>query len=54
MAARFGATIIPFAGIGIDDGLELVLDSEEMERLPLLGDYVKRQSGMMPQVCVKC
>lgn len=50
MAARFGATIVPFAGIGIDDSLDLVLDSNEVERLPVLGDMVRRQAGQLPQV----
>lgn len=50
MAARFGATIVPFAGVGIDDSLEVLLDSSELENLPVVGDYVRRQAGRLPQV----
>lgn len=36
-AARFGATIVPLSAVGVDDGLEVVLDGPELLRLPLLG-----------------
>lgn len=31
--------------------LEVLLDSNELERVPILGDYVRRNSGRLPQVC---
>ncbi|KAK4537226.1 hypothetical protein CDCA_CDCA11G3251 [Cyanidium caldarium] len=43
MCARLGVTIVPFAAYGPDDSFEIVLDGEEMLRLPLLGDSVRRQ-----------
>ena len=30
MAARHGALIVPFAGIGLDDSFEILLDGEEI------------------------
>ena len=44
MAARFGATIIPFAAIGAEDGVNIVRDSAELMATPLLGDFLR--SGM--------
>ena len=49
MAARFGATIVPFAAIGVDDGLEILLDSDEMKNSPFFGDRVRKQQANMPQ-----
>nr|XP_011459634.1 PREDICTED: acyltransferase-like protein At1g54570, chloroplastic [Fragaria vesca subsp. vesca] len=39
MAARFGATIVPFAAVGEDDLLELVLDYNDIKNIPVVGDY---------------
>ena len=50
MAARFGATIVPFAGVGVDDSLNLILDSKEVEQLPLVGQYIQKNTGQTPQV----
>ena len=50
MAARFGATIVPFAAVGVDDSLNIVADSQQLEALPVLGDMVKRRAGGLPQV----
>ncbi|XP_047315847.1 phytyl ester synthase 1, chloroplastic [Impatiens glandulifera] len=41
MAARFGATIVPFGVVGEDDLAELVLDYDDMIKIPVLGDYLK-------------
>jgi pimeloyl-ACP methyl ester carboxylesterase/1-acyl-sn-glycerol-3-phosphate acyltransferase len=49
MAARFGATIVPFAAIGVDDGLEILLDSDEMKNSPFFGDRLRKQEANMPQ-----
>ena len=44
MAAKFGATIIPFAGIGCEDGVTMLADSQEIRAIPLLGDYLAQRA----------
>ncbi|KAM1749762.1 hypothetical protein ACFX16_010873 [Malus domestica] len=44
MAARFGATIVPFAAVGEDDLLELVLDYNGLMNIPVVSDYLKDAS----------
>ena len=51
MAARFGATIVPFAAVGVDDSLNIIADSTQLEALPVVGDALRRRAGSMPQVC---
>ncbi|KAB2629811.1 acyltransferase-like protein [Pyrus ussuriensis x Pyrus communis] len=41
MAACFGATIVPFAAVGEDDILELVLDYNDLMNIPVVSDYLK-------------
>ncbi|KAG9457589.1 hypothetical protein H6P81_002097 [Aristolochia fimbriata] len=41
MAARFGATIVPFGVVGEDDVTELVLDYEDQKNIPILRDWLK-------------
>ncbi|KAF9681672.1 hypothetical protein SADUNF_Sadunf05G0026300 [Salix dunnii] len=41
MAARFGATIVPFGTVGEDDIAELVLDYNDLMKIPVLNDYIK-------------
>ncbi|XP_010414904.1 PREDICTED: acyltransferase-like protein At1g54570, chloroplastic [Camelina sativa] len=41
MAARFGATIVPFGTVGEDDIAELVLDYNDLMKIPILNDYIK-------------
>ncbi|KAL1559812.1 mRNA-binding ribosome synthesis protein [Salvia divinorum] len=41
MAARFEATIVPFGVIGEDDLAELVLDYDDMMKIPYLGDLIR-------------
>ncbi|CAH2079612.1 unnamed protein product [Thlaspi arvense] len=40
MAARFGATIVPFGTVGEDDIAELVLDYNDLMKIPILNDYI--------------
>jgi hypothetical protein len=40
MAARHGATIVPFAAVGCEDSLTQVLDAGELAALPLLGPWL--------------
>ncbi|XP_059652712.1 phytyl ester synthase 1, chloroplastic-like isoform X2 [Cornus florida] len=42
MAARFGATILPFGVIGEDDMAELVLDYNDVMRIPVLNDHIRK------------
>ncbi|KAJ8760706.1 hypothetical protein K2173_017757 [Erythroxylum novogranatense] len=46
MAARFGATIVPFGAVGEDDFLQMVLDGRDMKQIPLVSDFLRelRQS----------
>ncbi|CAL5381056.1 unnamed protein product [Camellia sinensis] len=41
MAARFGATIVPFATIGEDDIAELVVDYDDLMRISVVNDYLR-------------
>ncbi|KAG8045438.1 hypothetical protein GUJ93_ZPchr0008g12155 [Zizania palustris] len=41
MAARFGATIIPFGFVGEDDVLELVLDYNDQKSIPYLREWIE-------------
>ncbi|XVF57310.1 hypothetical protein PTKIN_Ptkin06aG0195000 [Pterospermum kingtungense] len=41
MAARFGATIVPFGTVGEDDIVELALDYNDLMKIPVLNDSIK-------------
>ncbi|CAK7340887.1 unnamed protein product [Dovyalis caffra] len=41
MAARFGATIVPFGTVGEDDIQEQVLDYHDLMKIPIVNDYVR-------------
>ncbi|XP_073031705.1 phytyl ester synthase 1, chloroplastic-like [Primulina eburnea] len=44
MAIRFGATIVPFGVVGVDDIVELVLDYDELMRIPFVNDMIKHNN----------
>ncbi|PWA38995.1 esterase/lipase/thioesterase family protein [Artemisia annua] len=44
MAAKFGATIVPFGAVGEDDLAELVLDYDDVMKIPVLNDYIKKEN----------
>ncbi|XP_048134020.1 phytyl ester synthase 1, chloroplastic-like [Rhodamnia argentea] len=44
MAARFGATIVPFGAVGEDDIAELVLDYNDLMKIPFVNDYIRESS----------
>ncbi|KAL5768342.1 hypothetical protein ACOSP7_014900 [Xanthoceras sorbifolium] len=44
MAARFGATIVPFGAVGEDDIAELVLDYNDLIKIPVVNDYIRKNS----------
>ncbi|CAM9671076.1 unnamed protein product [Ascophyllum nodosum] len=48
LAAEFGATIVPFSAVGIADSLEMVLDGDELLRVPFIGDSLRRRSEGLP------
>ncbi|GAU11583.1 hypothetical protein TSUD_345740 [Trifolium subterraneum] len=41
MAARFGATIVPFGAVGEDDIAEIALDYNDLMKIPVVSDYIK-------------
>ena len=50
MAARYGATIVPFAGVGAEDGFQMLLDPNEVRRLPVVGAMLEeRARAQIPQ-----
>ena len=44
MAARYGATIVPFAGVGAEEGFNMLLDSQEIRNLPVVGRMIEERS----------
>ncbi|KAL3647195.1 hypothetical protein CASFOL_008163 [Castilleja foliolosa] len=44
MAARFGATIVPFGVVGEDDIAELVLDYDDLIKIPIWGDRIREDN----------
>ncbi|KAJ6796119.1 putative acyltransferase-like protein, chloroplastic [Iris pallida] len=44
MAARFGATIVPFGTVGIDDIAELVLDYNDQMKIPFLKKWIEKHN----------
>ncbi|KAK6233042.1 hypothetical protein SCA6_003115 [Theobroma cacao] len=42
MAARFGATIVPFGTVGEDDIAELVLDYHDLMKIPGVSDFINK------------
>ena len=57
MAARYGATIVPFAGVGAEDGFQMLLEPEEIRRLPVVGAMLEeRARRQVPQArrCTAC
>lgn len=44
MAARFGATIVPFGGVGLDDGFEMLLSPQEIRGIPVLGKWLEENA----------
>ncbi|KAH1195983.1 Acyltransferase-like protein, chloroplastic [Glycine max] len=44
MAARFGATIVPFGAVGEDDIAELVLDYNDLMKIPIVNDQIRNMN----------
>ena len=41
VAAKYNPTIVPFAAVGAEDSVEVVLDGKEVLGLPWLGEQVR-------------
>ncbi|GAQ80187.1 Esterase/lipase/thioesterase family protein [Klebsormidium nitens] len=50
MAIKFGATIVPIAGVGSADSIDLLLGPDEILKLPIIGDRVRKQAESIPNV----
>lgn len=50
MAARHGATIIPYAAVGVDDGLQILLDADDQLKLPYWRDRITENLKNVPRV----
>ncbi|RWR94109.1 acyltransferase-like protein, chloroplastic [Cinnamomum micranthum f. kanehirae] len=50
MAARFGATIVPFGVVGEDDIVELVLDYNDQMSIPYVRDWIKDMNEGSPRL----
>lgn len=48
MAARFGATIVPLASIGAEDSLSILLDSQDLSEMPVIGNYNREKAAKVP------
>ncbi|XP_026407400.1 acyltransferase-like protein At1g54570, chloroplastic isoform X2 [Papaver somniferum] len=44
MAAKFGATIIPFGVVGVDDILHYLLDYDDQMKIPFTRDFIKKKN----------
>lgn len=49
MAAKYDAIIVPFAGVGVDDSMDIVLDGQEVQNLPIIGSRIASTASRMPQ-----
>ena len=48
VAARFNATIVPVAAIGAEDAFDMLLDADELLKLPFLGERVAEGARRAP------
>eukprot|EP01024_Parvocaulis_polyphysoides_P019775 TRINITY_DN19051_c0_g1_i4.p2 TRINITY_DN19051_c0_g1~~TRINITY_DN19051_c0_g1_i4.p2 ORF type:complete len:190 (+),score=44.38 TRINITY_DN19051_c0_g1_i4:1-570(+) len=44
MAAKFGVTIVPFSSIGAEDGFNEILSSQEVLKIPFIGEQIKKNN----------
>ncbi|CAK7340886.1 unnamed protein product [Dovyalis caffra] len=50
IAARFGATIVPFGTVGEDDLTHLVLDYHDMMKIPVVSDYIREVNNKATKI----
>lgn len=48
VAARFGATIVPVAAIGAEEGVQMLLDADELLNIPFLGERLTESTKNAP------
>jgi len=48
VASRFGATIVPVAAVGAEEGFEMLLDADEMLNIPFLGQQIAESANNTP------
>ncbi|OIS95651.1 PREDICTED: acyltransferase-like protein At1g54570, chloroplastic [Nicotiana attenuata] len=53
MAARFGATIVPFGVVGEDDIAQLVLDYDDLTKIPILSDRIRNNNEQAARMGVR-
>jgi hypothetical protein len=41
-AARMNAVIVPFSCVGADDAIDIIIDGQEMQRIPVLGPLLRQ------------
>lgn len=49
-AMKFGATIVPFGAVGLEDCFNMVLDGEDQKSLPFISDDISNFQANMPAV----
>lgn len=49
MAARFGATIVPFGAVGAYDSVSMLADSRELRANPLVGPWLETRLQGVPK-----
>jgi pimeloyl-ACP methyl ester carboxylesterase/1-acyl-sn-glycerol-3-phosphate acyltransferase len=47
-ALRTGATIVPFAAVGAEDGVSIVADADQLLATPFLGDALRSRAAAVP------
>lgn len=52
MAARFGATIVPFGAVGAYDSVNILADSNELRANALLGPWLEQRLREVPKARV--
>ena len=50
MAAKFGATIVPFSAIGADESVSVVANADELLELPVVGEWLRGRLQDIPTV----
>lgn len=48
MAIKFGATIVPFSAVGLEDSFDIVVDSKELLGAPVIGGMVRERISGLP------
>ena len=46
---RHGATIVPFSAVGAEDSFSIVADSDDILKLPFVGDFARELGSGVPR-----